>query len=223
MASIPTLLCPPSTTISPRKPAQNRPPVASPPSSSSSAVRAVAPRSLLKPINFCSIFRSNKGKATMAALLGAGFFAIAFVGPASAAAADLPLLLGSSSLQLLNEPSNALSLPTWAIHVSSVVEWITAMALVWQYGEKSGNESWKGLSWGMVPLLGGAFCACTWHFFYNSEALQVMPNPRAIWPFNWQLSWRLGVVVGFKNGCCFATWDLKFPVGDALVVSKLTS
>lgn len=24
------------------------------------------------------------------------------------------------------------------------------MALVWQYGEKSGNESWKGLSWGMV-------------------------------------------------------------------------
>lgn len=27
---------------------------------------------------------------------------------------------------------------------------ITAMVLVWQYGEKSGNESWKGLSWGMV-------------------------------------------------------------------------
>lgn len=24
------------------------------------------------------------------------------------------------------------------------------MALVWQYGEKSGDESWKGLSWGMV-------------------------------------------------------------------------
>lgn len=24
------------------------------------------------------------------------------------------------------------------------------MALVWQYGEKTGYESWKGLSWGMV-------------------------------------------------------------------------
>lgn len=24
-----------------------------------------------------------------------------------------------------------------------------------------------------VPLLGGAFCACTWHFFYNSESLEV--------------------------------------------------
>jgi len=27
------------------------------------------------------------------------------------------------------------------------------MALVWQYGEKSGHEAWKGLSWGMVSLL----------------------------------------------------------------------
>ncbi|CAN4075960.1 unnamed protein product [Withania somnifera] len=73
-----------------------------------------------------------------------------------------------------SEPSNALSLHTWASHVSSVVEWIAAMALVWQYGEKSGYESWKGLSWGMVPLLGGALCACTWHFFYNSESLEVI-------------------------------------------------
>jgi hypothetical protein len=24
-----------------------------------------------------------------------------------------------------------------------------------------------------VPLLGGAMCACTWHFFYNSESLEV--------------------------------------------------
>ncbi|KAM1024715.1 hypothetical protein ACFX13_038736 [Malus domestica] len=95
-------------------------------------------------------------------VLGAGL-TLAFVGPASA-----------SELLPLNEPSNALSLPTWAIHVSSVVEWVTAMALVWQYGEKSGFESWKGLSWGMVPLLGGALCACTWHFFYNSDSLEVL-------------------------------------------------
>ncbi|KAG5593040.1 hypothetical protein H5410_043554 [Solanum commersonii] len=93
------------------------------------------------------------------------------VGPATASASEIATM--GSSLQF-NEPSNALSLPTWAIHVSSVVEWVTAMALVWQYGEKSGNDSWKGLSWGMVPLLGGAFCACTWHFFYNSESLEVL-------------------------------------------------
>ncbi|XP_075640803.1 uncharacterized protein LOC142612587 isoform X1 [Castanea sativa] len=112
-------------------------------------------------------------KTTMAAaLLGAGL-TLTLVGPTSAAELPSLLLLGSTSLQL-SEPTNALSLPTWAIHVSSVVEWITAMALVWQYGEQSGYESWKGLSWGMVPLLGGAFCACTWHFFYNSESLEVL-------------------------------------------------
>ncbi|RVX15312.1 Ycf49-like protein [Vitis vinifera] len=103
----------------------------------------------------------------MASLFGAGL-ALTLVGPASAA--ELPLL--TTPLQF-SEPANALSLPTWAIHVSSVVEWIIAMILVWKYGEQPGFESWKGLSWGMVPLLGGAFCACTWHFFYNSESLEV--------------------------------------------------
>ncbi|XP_075640805.1 uncharacterized protein LOC142612587 isoform X2 [Castanea sativa] len=88
-------------------------------------------------------------KTTMAAaLLGAGL-TLTLVGPTSAAELPSLLLLGSTSLQL-SEPTNALSLPTWAIHVSSVVEWITAMALVWQYGEQSGYESWKGLSWDMV-------------------------------------------------------------------------
>nr|XP_043607723.1 ycf49-like protein isoform X2 [Erigeron canadensis] len=113
-------------------------------------------------------------KKAMAALMGAGFALTTplFVGPASVLAAELPLLVGSS--MQLTEPSNALSLPTWAIHVSSVVEWVAAMILVWQYGEKSGYQSWKGLSWGMVPLLGGAFCACTWHFFYNSESLEIL-------------------------------------------------
>lgn len=115
------------------------------------------------------IFQEKKCRS---ALLGAAALALStFVG--QCCAAELPAATIGSSLPF-NEPSNALSLPTWAVHVSSVVEWVTAMALVWQYGEKSGNESWKGLSWGMVPLLGGAFCACTWHFFYNAESLEIL-------------------------------------------------
>ncbi|KAB2632601.1 hypothetical protein D8674_028848 [Pyrus ussuriensis x Pyrus communis] len=99
-------------------------------------------------------------------LLGAGL-TLAFVGPALA-----------SELLPLNEPSNALSLPTWAIHVSSVVEWVTAMALVWQYGEKSGFESWKGLSWGMVlvalqaalTVIGNAtMCFAAYRIYRSSE------------------------------------------------------
>ncbi|RID78456.1 hypothetical protein BRARA_A01287 [Brassica rapa] len=106
---------------------------------------------------------------SLSGLIGTGLVAATFMagGPDSTAMAAV------DSLQL-SEPANALSLPTWAVHVSSVVEWITAMALVWKYGERKGYESWKGLSWGMVPLLGGALCACTWHFFYNAESLEVL-------------------------------------------------
>ncbi|KNA12270.1 hypothetical protein SOVF_127420 [Spinacia oleracea] len=118
-----------------------------------------------KPSNICSTLKNQKW---VSGLLSAGV-ALALVGPAIAA--DSTTLLSSIEF---HEPPNALSLPTWAIHVSSVVEWVIAMALVWQYGDKPGNESWKGLSWGMIPLLGGAMCACTWHFFYNAESLELL-------------------------------------------------
>ncbi|XP_037435437.1 ycf49-like protein [Triticum dicoccoides] len=93
---------------------------------------------------------------------------------AAAAATVAAAAASPPALAALAEPANALSLPTWAVHVSSVAEWVTAMALVWDYGERTGLKGWKGLSWGMVPLLGGAMCACTWHFFYNSESLEVL-------------------------------------------------
>eukprot|EP00271_Cylindrocystis_brebissonii_P019310 TRINITY_DN5832_c0_g1_i1.p1 TRINITY_DN5832_c0_g1~~TRINITY_DN5832_c0_g1_i1.p1 ORF type:complete len:343 (+),score=32.94 TRINITY_DN5832_c0_g1_i1:260-1288(+) len=80
----------------------------------------------------------------------------------------------SSWLGMVPEPSNALSLPTWTIHVASVVEWVAAMGLVWEYGGRRGREAWRGLAWGMVPSLGGAMCACTWHFFYNAPALEAL-------------------------------------------------
>ena len=65
------------------------------------------------------------------------------------------------------EPANALSLPTWAIHFSSVFEWLFAMQLVWKYADVTGNEKWKGLTWGMLPLHASGLAACTYHFFYN--------------------------------------------------------
>ncbi len=38
----------------------------------------------------------------------------------------------------------------------------------------AGNSKWKGLTWGMMPLLGGALCACTYHFYYNSSDLDFL-------------------------------------------------
>lgn len=69
------------------------------------------------------------------------------------------------------EPSNALSLPTWVIHVSSLVEWLIAMGLAWEYAEVTNRPAWKGLTWGMVPCHASGIAACTFHLFYNSPAL----------------------------------------------------
>ncbi|MEN9213791.1 MAG: DUF2499 domain-containing protein [Gloeomargarita sp. DG02_4_bins_56] len=59
---------------------------------------------------------------------------------------------------------HALSFPTWIIHIASVLEWGMAMALFWQYG-------WRRITWAMIPALGSAVCAITWHFFDNDPAL----------------------------------------------------
>lgn len=75
---------------------------------------------------------------------------------------------------------HALSIPTWIIHVSSVIEWIAAIWLIWTYGEVSQNRTWRALSWGMLPSLISAMCACTWHFFDNSPQLAWLVTLQAI-------------------------------------------
>jgi hypothetical protein len=60
------------------------------------------------------------------------------------------LLLSIFSLSAHNEPSNALSLPTWIVHSSSILEWLTAMALIWDHAITSGNPRWRGLTIAMM-------------------------------------------------------------------------
>lgn len=78
-----------------------------------------------------------------------------------------------------SEPVNALTIPTWAIHFSSVVEYLIAMELVWRYSEVTGNEKWKGMTFGMLPLHASGICACTYHFFYNPSSLQFIVTMQA--------------------------------------------
>lgn len=66
---------------------------------------------------------------------------------------------------------HALSIPTWIIHILSVIEWMVAMGLVWTYAETTQNRVWKGLAIAMVPALISAICVCTWHFFDNAPSL----------------------------------------------------
>jgi len=85
--------------------------------------------------------------------------------------AHTPLLGGVGALPAevmpVLEPVNALSVPTWIVHWSSVFEFLLAMNLAWRYAEVSGNQKWKGLTWGMLPSHISSCAALTFHIFYN--------------------------------------------------------
>jgi hypothetical protein len=67
---------------------------------------------------------------------------------------------------------HALSLGTWWIHVTSVVEWLLAIFAVQAYGRQRRERGWRWLALAMLPALVSAMAACTWHLFDNPPALQ---------------------------------------------------
>jgi len=89
---------------------------------------------------------------------------------------------------------HALSVPTWLIHVSSVLEWIIAIWLVWTYSVTSRNPSWRFLSFAMLPALIGAMCACTWHFFDNAPQLE------------WLVTLQASMTLIGNTALCGAAW-----------------
>ncbi|MEP0871470.1 DUF2499 domain-containing protein [Trichocoleus desertorum AS-A10] len=89
---------------------------------------------------------------------------------------------------------HALSIPTWIIHISSVLEWMAAIWLIWTYAEVSQNRAWRSLSLGMLPALVSAMCACTWHFFDNVAALE------------WLVTLQAAMTVVGNFTLCLAGW-----------------
>ncbi|MCP9883793.1 DUF2499 domain-containing protein [Synechococcus sp. ATX 2A4] len=67
---------------------------------------------------------------------------------------------------------HALSLPTWWIHIASVLEWMLAIAAIVRWGERRQEPQWRWLALAMLPALVSAMAACTWHLFDNTEALR---------------------------------------------------
>ena len=74
---------------------------------------------------------------------------------------------------------HSLSLPTWVIHISSVIEWTLAIWLIWQYDKQNPDRGWRNLAWAMFPALVSAMCACTWHFFDNANSLEWLVTVQA--------------------------------------------
>jgi hypothetical protein len=67
---------------------------------------------------------------------------------------------------------HALSLGTWWIHITSVLEWLVAIAAVQAYGQRRQEGGWRWLALAMLPALASAMAACTWHLFDNPETLR---------------------------------------------------
>ncbi|NEP18619.1 MAG: DUF2499 domain-containing protein [Leptolyngbya sp. SIO4C1] len=89
---------------------------------------------------------------------------------------------------------HALSIPTWMVHISSVIEWIAAIWFIWQYAALSQRSAWRWLSFAMLPALISAMCACTWHFFDNAATL------------SWLVTLQAAMTVLGNFTLCAAAW-----------------
>ena len=60
----------------------------------------------------------------------------------------------------------------------------------------SGNQAWKGLSWGLLPFFPSGMSAITFHIFYNAPSLNLLV------PF------QAGLTLVGNCTCAFATWRI---------------
>jgi len=88
---------------------------------------------------------------------------------------------------------HALSVPTWIVHISSVIEWTAAIWLIWTYSTLD-RRAWRWLALAMLPALVSALCAVTWHFFDNAPALA------------WLVQLQAGTTVVGNVTLCYAAW-----------------
>ena len=76
-----------------------------------------------------------------------------------------------------------LSFGTWLIHISSVIEWIFAIFVIYKISAHKKYNLFFWLSLAMVPNLIGAMCAITWHIYDNQENLYGLVSLQGIFTF----------------------------------------
>ena len=76
-----------------------------------------------------------------------------------------------------------LSLVTWIIHISSVIEWIYSIFIIYKISTFKNYNSYYWLSLAMVPNLIGAMCAITWHIYDNQEILYGLVTLQGLFTF----------------------------------------
>ena len=76
-----------------------------------------------------------------------------------------------------------LSFATWLIHISSVIEWIFTIFVIYKISTSKEYNLFFWLSLAMIPNLIGAMCAITWHIYDNQESLYGLVSLQGIFTF----------------------------------------
>ncbi|BBL85938.1 hypothetical protein PMYN1_Chma126 (chromatophore) [Paulinella micropora] len=76
------------------------------------------------------------------------------------------------SQQIEQDQMHTLSILTWWIHLSSVIEWTLSIFIIARLSKIQDAPEWQYLAFSMLPALASAMSACTWHLFDNPLALQ---------------------------------------------------
>ena len=92
-----------------------------------------------------------------------------------------------------------LSLGTWLIHISSVIEWIYAILVINKISTYKKYNLFFWLSLAMVPNLIGAMCAIAWHIYDNQEILYGLVSLQGIFTLIGNSTLALAAVIIFKG------------------------
>ena len=92
-----------------------------------------------------------------------------------------------------------LSLTTWLIHISSVVEWIFTILVINKISKYKKYNLFFWLSLAMVPNLIGAMCAITWHIYDNQENLYGLVSLQGIFTFIGNSTLALAAIIIFRG------------------------
>lgn len=94
---------------------------------------------------------------------------------------------------------HVLSFGTWLIHISSVIEWICTIFVIYKISRYKEYSLFFWLSLAMIPNLIGAMCAITWHIYDNQESLYGLVSLQGIFTFIGNSTLALAAIKIFKG------------------------
>ena len=92
-----------------------------------------------------------------------------------------------------------LSLGTWIIHITSVIEWIYVIFIINKISTFEKFHLYFWLSLAMIPNLIGAMCAITWHIYDNQDALYGLVTLQGIFTFIGNLTLAFATITIYKK------------------------